>query len=643
MCGVAGLVGLAAGDRVQMDLLRAMADSLRHRGPDGHGYWVSGEGNVGLAHRRLAIVDLSDAARQPMSSADGTVHVTFNGEIYNFRELRSELEGKGYRFRSQSDTEVLVNLYSEAGDSAIDRLDGDFALGLWDERRKRLLLARDRAGVKPLYYCELDGLFLFASEIKALLQCSAVPRELDEESLYHYLTYLVVPPPRTLLRNVFKLPAASVLTLELNHGWRTRRYWEPLPGRVTPDRRDLDGQLQTLFQRSVAKRLMSDVPVGALFSGGVDSVLNTASFRELVAPQRVKTFHVSMAGAPPLADEREWARKMAARLGTEHYETIIDEGDLIATAETLAHFQDEPISDPVCVPLYFVAKLARDAGVTVLHAGEGADEIFCGYENYRRFIQSYTWLWPPLRRLPAAVSWLGFQALRRTASARGRKVADVLRRRALGQELFMSGAVAYYEDEKAAVLAPGFRERHPGLDSFDVVADLYRRIEEQAPRATILQKMTFIELQLRLPELLLMRVDKMAMAHGVEVRVPFLDRDLLDFALSLDESFKLRDGVAKEPIKRLAARYVDRESVYRPKTGFGAPIQSWFRSGLGAHMLTLLEEDRGEVGRYFDIPELQRRLTRRPRTVNEAFQLWVIYNLLNWRRAILSQPRCVVA
>src|SRR5882724_10048056 len=221
MCGVAGLVGLAAGDRVQMDLLRAMADSLRHRGPDGHGYWVSGEGNVGLAHRRLAIVDLSDAARQPMSSADGTVHVTFNGEIYNFRELRSELEGKGYRFRSQSDTEVLVNLYSEAGDSAIDRLDGDFALGLWDERRKRLLLARDRAGVKPLYYCELDGLFL------------------------------VVPPPRTLLRNVFKLPAASVLTLELNHGWRTRRYWEPLPGRVTPDRRDLDGQLQTLFQRSV--------------------------------------------------------------------------------------------------------------------------------------------------------------------------------------------------------------------------------------------------------------------------------------------------------------------------------------------------------------------------------------------------------
>src|SRR5882724_5233024 len=251
MCGVAGLVGLAAGDRVQMDLLRAMADSLRHRGPDGHGYWVSGEGNVGLAHRRLAIVDLSDAARQPMSSADGTVHVTFNGEIYNFRELRSELEGKGYRFRSQSDTEVLVNLYSEAGDSAIDRLDGDFALGLWDERRKRLLLARDRAGVKPLYYCELDGLFLFASEIKALLQCSAVPRELDEESLYHYLTYLVVPPPRTLLRNVFKLPAASVLTLELNHGWRTRRYWEPLPGRVTPDRRDLDGQLQTLFQRSV--------------------------------------------------------------------------------------------------------------------------------------------------------------------------------------------------------------------------------------------------------------------------------------------------------------------------------------------------------------------------------------------------------
>lgn len=623
-----------------MDLLRAMADSLRHRGPDGEGFWLSDDRRVGLAHRRLAIVDLSATARQPMANKDGSVQVALNGEIYNFRELRAELEGRGYRFRSQSDTEVLVHLYDEVGDAIIERLDGDFAFGLWDDRRKRLLLARDRAGVKPLYYAEVDGQFLFASEIKALLRHAAVPREIDEESLYHYLTYLVVPAPRTLLRGVFKLPAAGVLTLDLDRGWKTRRYWEPLPGRASLDRRDLDGQFEATFNHSVGKRLMGDVPVGVLFSGGVDSILNAACFQQLVSPKAVRTYHVAMSGAPPHADEREWARTVATKLGTEHHEVTISEGDLLAAAQTLAGQQDEPLADPVCVPLYFVTKLAKDSGTTVLHAGEGADEIFCGYENYLRFLRGESWFWRPLRRLPRFVSWLGFQTLRHT---RGRKVADVLRRRALGQELFMSGAVAYYEDQKAAILARDFRARHPGLDSFHIVGDLYRRIEQESPGASLLQKMTFIELQLRLPELLLMRADKMAMAHGVEVRVPFLDRDLLEFALSVDESFKLRDGVAKEPVKRLAARYVGREAVYRPKTGFGAPIREWFHSGLGSHMAILLEEERAEVEEHFAVSELRRRLVRGPRTVNEAFQLWVIYNLLSWRRAILAQPPGIAA
>jgi len=623
-----------------MDLLGAMAESIRHRGPDGEGYWLSSDGRVGLAHRRLAIVDLSDAARQPMPNNDGSAQVVLNGEIYNFRELRAQLESKGHRFRSQSDTEVQVHLYDEIGEALIERLDGDFAFGLWDDRRKRLLLARDRAGVKPLYYTEVGGQFLFASEIRALLRHAAVPREIDEESLYHYLTYLVVPAPRTLLRGVFKLPAAGVLTLDLGHAWRTRRYWEPLPGRAALDRHDLDGQFEAMFNHSVSKRLMGDVPVGVLFSGGVDSILNTASFQQLISPKPVRTYHVAMAGAPSHANEREWARTVATKLGTAHHEITIGESDLLATAQKLAGQQDEPLADPVCLPLYFVTKLAKDSGTTVLHAGEGADELFCGYENYLRFLRSDAWLWRPLQRLPRFVGWLGFQSLRRT---RARKVADVLRRRALGQELFMSGAVAYYEDEKAAILARQFASRHRGLDSFHVVADLYRRIEQESPGASLLQKMTFVELQLRLPELLLMRADKMAMAHGVEVRVPFLDRDLLEFGLTIDESFKLRDGVAKEPVKRLAAHYVGREAVYRPKTGFGAPIREWFHSGLGSHMTTLLEEDRTHVEEHFAVAELRRRLAPGPRTVNEAFQLWVVYNFLSWRRAIFAQPPGIAA
>jgi len=642
MCGIAGILHVEGSGRVREETLRAMADSIRHRGPDGYGVWLSEDGRVGLAHRRLAIVDLSDAARQPMTNVDQTVWITYNGEVYNFLELRAELETKGYRFRSRSDTEVLLNMYQEMGDEMVGQLDGDFGFGLWDHRRRRLLLARDRIGVKPVYYTEVNGIFVFASEIKALLQHPAVRRELDEESLYHYLTYLVVPPPETLLKDVKKLPAGSMLTLDLGRshaGPRISRFWEPLPGRIQPDRKDPDEQFEALFRRAVKKRLMGDVPVGTLFSGGVDSLLNTACFQDLITPERVRTFHVAMQGARHDQDELEWSRRLARKLGTEHHEVTISESDLLTTAEALAGQQDEPLSDPVAIPLFFVTRLARQSGTTVLHAGEGADEIFCGYDSYRQVLRRNARLWEPLKRLPSLVSWLGFLVARGAKSSRGQKIADALRRCSLGQELFMSGAIAYYENEKAQILAPDFRRRYETLDSFDVVSPLYRRIEERCPEASLLEKITFIELQLRLPELLLMRVDKMAMANGVEVRVPFLDRDLVDFALSVDLGFKLRDGVSKEPVKRFASHFLGREDVYRPKVGFGVPIQDWFNLELGSHLRGLIRDDRAFAQAYFNIEVLLRRLSRGPRSVNEAFQLWVIYNLLNWRRSLLcSSP-----
>src|SRR3989442_8163197 len=308
MCGIAGILHVEGSGRVREETLRAMADSIRHRGPDGYGVWLSEDGRVGLAHRRLAIVDLSDAARQPMTNVDQTVWITYNGEVYNFLELRAELETKGYRFRSRSDTEVLLNMYQEMGDEMVGQLDGDFGFGLWDHRRRRLLLARDRIGVKPVYYTEVNGIFVFASEIKALLQHPAVRRELDQESLYDYLTYLVVPPPATLLHDVKKLPAGSMLTLDLGRshaGPRISRFWKPLPGRIQPDRKDPDEQFEALFRRAVKKRLMGDVPVGTLFSGGVDSLLNTACFQDLITPERVRTFHVAMQGARHDQDELE--------------------------------------------------------------------------------------------------------------------------------------------------------------------------------------------------------------------------------------------------------------------------------------------------------------------------------------------------
>jgi len=639
MCGIVGMVRTPTGPPIRGDVLMAATNQLSHRGPDGAGTWISDDGMAGLGHRRLAILDLSDAGRQPMAGRDGQTQVTFNGEIYNYRDLRRELADKGYGFRSQTDTEVLVHLYDDIGAAMIDRLDGDFAFGLWDDRRKQLLLARDRAGVKPLYYTCLDNQFLFASEIKALLAHPDVRREIDEESLYHYLTYLVVPPPKTLFKGIMKLPAAGLLTLDLKDDrFRIRigQYWEPLPGQCRLHEADLDEQFRELFQRSVEKRLMSDVPVGVLFSGGVDSTLNAASFGQAIAPQKVRTFNVGVDGTRLFNDESGFAVDMARRLDTEHHQIRITEEDLLAAVAKIARQQDEPLADPVCVPLYFVTKLARETGTIVLHAGEGADEVFCGYDKYRRFMRYHQRLWRPLDRLPSFVQRLGFQLLRRSRATKWRKVADSLRRLAAGQQFMLSSSVAYFEHEKQAILSPEFRSQCADIDSFDVVAGTYRTLDEKCPDATFLQKLAYLELQMRLPELLLMRVDKMSMLNSVEVRVPFLDRDLVDFALSAPESFKLRDGVSKEPVKRLAATHVPRDLLYRPKSGFGAPIQEWFASDLGRDMDQQLRADQGELGAWFDIAALRRRLRHPPSTVNDAFQLWVVYNFMQWRHSFFE-------
>ena len=639
MCGICGIVSLTSEPSIDIEILQKIPNVLQHRGPDGNGIWIDDSKKVGFGHQRLAIVDLSDAGQQPMATPDGMVQVTFNGEIYNFQELRSDLEKEGYRFRSRTDTEVLLYLYEMYGEGMVDRLDGDFGFGLWDGRRRKLLLARDRAGVKPVYYTRVSDQLLFASEIKSLLQHPDVSREMDEESFYHYLTYLVVPSPKTLVKGIYKLPTAGLLTLEYadrNASVNIQQYWEPFPGKMQVDKNDLDGQFESLLRKSVEKRMMSDVPVGVLFSGGVDSTLNTVLFQKAVKPDPVKTYNVGIKETNRHQDESHWARRMATQLGTEHHEIEITQDDLLDTVTALAEFQDEPLADPVCVPLYFVTKLARETGTVVLQAGEGADELFCGYDNYRRFLRHNRNYWKPLSRMPSFINQIGFRILQRSTAPRNQKMADALRRLIHHQEFFMSSAVAYYEGEKQSVISTDFKNRFASYDSYDIVAPLYERIAAQNPDASFLEKMTFIELQLRLPELLLMRVDKMSMANSVEVRVPFLDRDLVDFALSVPESFKLRDRVSKEPVKRLAARYVSHGQIYKPKKGFGAPIQEWFHGRVGDHMRSLLEEDRVELEAFFDVPHIKRSLDNSLSTVNQAFQLWVIYNLIIWRRAMCS-------
>jgi len=573
-----------------------------------------------------------------MGNETGDVIVVFNGEIYNYRELRQKLTTKGHLFRSRTDTETLVHLYEEEGESIVTKLDGDYAFAIWDARNKRMLLARDPAGVKPLYYMQTKGWFLFASEINALLHSGLATPEIDEEAVYHYLTYLVAPPPKTLVRSILKLPIGSALSVNQETGevsfWR---YWEPLPGLMETDANNLDEEFEDLFNQSVRKRLLADVPVGVLFSGGVDSTLNALSFQREITPAKVRTYSVGFSDAMDY-DESETAREMASLLGTEHYETKINVKDAMAGSSNLVRFQDEPISDPVSIPLYFVTKLARETGTIVLHAGEGADEIFCGYPKWSRLIRDNRLLWKPVSCLPPMVGRLLYWGLKLfPRDAMVAKIADALRRRGLNQEFFISSAVAYYESEKQSVLSQDFKNRMSGVDSFEVVRPLYERIRSALPTATFLQCITFIELNLRLPELLLMRADKMSMANSVELRVPFLDRRLIEFALSVPESFKLRNAIPKEPVKRLASRTVSAEKIYKPKRGFGVPIREWFQGELKIRFKEMLDDRRTEADAFFNLPAVISRLDHGPKTTREAFQLWVIYNFLNWRRELVSR------
>lgn len=649
MCGISGILSYGGSDRAELPhILDRMVDAMRTRGPDGRGTWWSADGRVGLGHRRLAIIDLSELGHQPMSNEDGTVWITFNGEIYNYRELRRELEAKGHTFRSHTDTECIVHLYEELGQNVVHRLDGDFAFCIWDVRRQEMFLARDPLGVKPLYYGHVGKDFVFASELNAILEHPHLEKRLDETALYHYLTYLAVPAPFSLAKGISKLNAGECVLVNPDGGVVRRRYWEPLPRRLDIAETDRDDRLRELFDRAVEKRTLSDVPVGVLFSGGVDSTLNALSFGELSAPATVHGFTAGMQ-ADRYENEADFAGQVARLLGLDWHHVELTEPrlrEMMGPEGALTAAQDEPLADPVCAPLYLVTQLARQRGVVVLQAGEGADETLCGYDGYRTWMQRHATLWRPLSVLPRAVASMGYQVLKRSSRPFDRKMADVLLRRSKGREFFVSEAVGFYETEKPFILDKGYLTRMAGVDSYDIVEPYYARIRRECPEADFLQTLTYLELSVRLPELLLMRADKIAMANSIELRVPFLDRELVEFALSMPPDFKLRDGISKEPYKRMATRKLEnrigsalptslgsapKDVFYRRKRGFGAPLQDWFESGLGNDMRDLVAANRADVDHLFNVKEILAALDRGMVTVNQSFQMWVLYCFLCWK------------
>jgi asparagine synthase (glutamine-hydrolysing) len=632
MCGICGIFATSASFPTSVELASSMRDSMVHRGPDDGGVWSSSVHRVALAHRRLSIVDLSSAGKQPMCNEDGTIWITYNGEVYNHAALRAELEAKGHTYRSHTDTETIIHLYEEEGPRCVERLQGMFAFAIWDARRRELFLARDRLGVKPLYYATPPGGFVFGSEIKALLRHPAISPDLDVEAFTHYLTFLTTPAPLTMFRGISKLAPAQRMTVSESGEVSSEIYWTPFSSDVacqiaTLSEPEMLDTMMGLLRASIAKRMMSDVPFGVFLSGGVDSSTNVALMSELMTDP-VRTFSVAFKDHV-MYNELDYARVIARRFRTEHHEVLIDVNDLARFIPDLVHHQDEPLADWVCVPLYFVSKLARDSSTIVVQVGEGSDELFHGYDHYVQSARLQRQVWEPLRRLPRP---LGRAAARFTDATsfrlgRGRQYGHFVGSAAERRLPFWGGAICYRGSTKERILTNGHSTR---FDSYDVVRRIWEEAERGADRPDLLQKMTYLELKNRLAELLLARVDKMTMATSVEARVPFLDHDFVEFVLAMPQRMKVRDGLGKYALKRAVDGLLPNEIVYRPKQGFAAPMSEWFRGEFGDRARREIRESSLADRELLDY-EFVDELWRRHRAGQEWGQhLWTIYNVSVW-------------
>lgn len=577
MCGIAGvLLPQATLPRAELEArLWAMTRAVRHRGPDDQDIWT--DGLAGLAQARLAIIDLSAAANQPISSADGTVWLTFNGEIYNFAEIRADLEKRGYVFRSRGDAEVIANGWHAWGARVFDRLRGMFALALWDRRSRRLVLARDRLGKKPLYYAPTPHGLLFGSEIKALLTWPGLARTPNLAAIDQYLSLQYVPAPQTAFAGIFRVPAAHYLVVSPDPEGRWRdsepvRYWrlpEPATARAGRPVAELERELVAHLDEAVRLRLIADVPLGAFLSGGIDSASVVAAMAR-VGGGRIKTFTIGFGDAR--FDETRYARMVAERYGTEHEEFVV-KPDAASVLPRLVWHYGEPFADPSAIPTYYVAELARRK-VTVALNGDGGDEAFLGYSRYRAMRH--------LARLDRLPQWTRLALARLLACAPAGlqrdlklpQIRDVLEAPAAQAAQRYAGTIAFFADrDKEAGYGEAMRDRL-GHSALDLLAPYF------AAAGGLLAGANWADLHTYLPDDLMVKVDVASMAHGLETRSPLLDHVLLEWAATIPVEVRMAGGRSKALLKRAMRPYLPRAVLHRKKMGFGCPIDEWLRTEL---------------------------------------------------------------
>ena len=586
MCGIAGYAGWGASPAASEAHLRAMCGAIRHRGPDDEGHHVAS--SVALGMRRLSVIDPA-GGQQPIANEDGSVQVVFNGEIYNHRELHAELERAGHRLETRSDTETLVHLYEDLGERMVHRLRGMFGFAIWDARRRRLLLARDRVGIKPLYYWEADGGIAFASEVRSLLALERFPRRLDRRAIAHYLSLGYVPEPLCVFEGVKKLPPGHTLVWEPGRGATVTRYWTPVRDEVRVDEREAVTELRRLLSESVRYHLESDVPLGAFLSGGIDSSTVVAEMaRQMDRP--VKTFSIGF--EEPEFNEAPHARAVAAAIGTDHTELIV-RPDADALIDEVVRAFDEPFSDSSALPTFLVSQLAR-RHVTVALSGDGGDELFGGYTRYLELLRR--------RELVSPLRWaLGAGARRLPHGATGRNRLVDLSRTLRGRY--------------AATVASPLAVDEGGLALPDLAALGARSLDElaapwfdEARGRDFATQMTLVDLQSYLPGDILTKVDRMSMAVSLEARVPLLDHHVVEFAVGLPSRMKMRDGTGKWILREAIRDLVPPAVLSKPKQGFGVPLRKWFRQEL-RHRVEALRRPSSPIYEYVDAAAVGRVCT----------------------------------
>lgn len=627
MCGICGFIKLNNNNTfINEQYIKDMNDQMITRGPNGGGIWLDKENRIGLGHRRLSIIDLSPNASQPMSNEDNSIQVVFNGEIYNHRQIRAELEKIGkYKWKTDhSDTEVIIHAYEEWGIQSLNKFRGMFAIALWDSRKEEFWLIRDRMGIKPLYYMVQNGILTFASEIKSLVVVSKKKFTLDEKATYDYLTYLCSPGENTLFKEIKKVRPASYISIKRGQ-LNLVRYWDVLDN-INKDiyynakEEDIINLLKNKLKESIKLRQESDVPIGVFLSGGVDSSTNAVLFSE--SKLKVNTFSVGYdKNYNSYTNELFYANRIAKQIKSRHFEIILNEKKIIDFIPQLINLQSEPLADPVAIPIYYISKKAVENGIFVCQVGEGADELLGGYPYWKECLSFNK----KLKYLPKLSKKIVLNVLQLMGQDY-RKKYELLRRNVNNQPIYWSEAEDFFERQKKAMLSEDMNNKLNFYTSFDVIKDTFDRFEKNSIEPSIINWMTYAELNHRLPELLLSRIDKMSMSVSLECRAPFLDHEFVELCMSIPSKMKIKNGESKYLLKKAIEDIIPQDIIYRKKQGFGVPIYEWCDSALGNMMKEQIIRFTKESN-IFNMDFINSRIDS---GMLKGRRLWTLYNLASW-------------